>query len=167
MRLIRQVHLYIGTLFAPAIIFFALTGALQTVELHESKEGAKPAVWIATVADIHKHQRLPGPPPGTPLPTTGAQTTPVSPAAAQNETSTPNPAATTPAGTESAPPRPQRAPRRKPSLPLKAFILIMSVGLIASTLLGIYMSFQLNRSRSLVWTLLVLGSLIPAVLIYF
>ena len=38
----------------------------------------------------------------------------------------------------------------------------MAVGLAFSTLLGIYMAFKYNRSRALVWGLLLLGTAIPA-----
>lgn len=39
----------------------------------------------------------------------------------------------------------------------------MSLGLILTTSLGIYMAFKYNRSRPLVWGLLALGTVLPAV----
>jgi hypothetical protein len=38
----------------------------------------------------------------------------------------------------------------------------MAVGLIFSTSLGIYMAFKYNRSRALVWSMLLIGTAIPA-----
>jgi len=60
MKQIRQLHLYLGTLFAPLIIFFAFSGALQTFGFHEStKDGSYRApAWIAALAEIHKDQRI-------------------------------------------------------------------------------------------------------------
>jgi hypothetical protein len=48
---------------------------------------------------------------------------------------------------------------------LKWFFLATSIGLVFTTLLGICMAFKYNRSRILVWGLLVGGAAIPAALI--
>src|ERR1700694_5036858 len=58
--LMRRVHLYLGMFSAPAILFFALTGILQTLSLHEfSRDGSyKPPMWIVVLAQIHKKQSL-------------------------------------------------------------------------------------------------------------
>jgi hypothetical protein len=48
---------------------------------------------------------------------------------------------------------------------LKWFFLATSFGLVATTLLGIYMAFKYNRSRIIVWSLLLAGTLIPAALV--
>jgi hypothetical protein len=40
--------------------------------------------------------------------------------------------------------------------------LAMTVGLVFSTLLGIYMAFKYNRSRALVWSMMLIGTAIPA-----
>ena len=48
---------------------------------------------------------------------------------------------------------------------LKWFFLATSLGLVFTTVLGIYMAFKFNRSRVLIWGLLAGGTLIPAVLI--
>ena len=60
MKSIRQLHLYLGCIFAPLLVVFALTGALQTYELHETpKNGAYVAPkWLQTAAYFHKHQVL-------------------------------------------------------------------------------------------------------------
>ena len=55
---IRLIHLYFGVFITPALIFFAVTGALQTFSLHETTRGSsyKPPAWIATLAQVHKKQ---------------------------------------------------------------------------------------------------------------
>lgn len=58
LRYTRLVHLYIGVFIAPALLFFAFTGALQTFSLHETTRGSsyKPPAWIVMLSQIHKKQ---------------------------------------------------------------------------------------------------------------
>src|ERR1700722_6393355 len=58
LKLLRKLHLYIGVFIAPALLFFAFTGALQTFSLHETTQGSsyKPPAWLATLAQLHKKQ---------------------------------------------------------------------------------------------------------------
>src|SRR3982751_5415857 len=71
MRTLRAIHLYLGCLFAPLLIFLAVTGAWQLFDWHESTKDrsyvAPPA--LAVLSDIHKHAHLP--------PTPGRQPTPL------------------------------------------------------------------------------------------
>jgi len=62
LKTIRKAHLYLGTVFAPLLIFLALSGALQTFELHDPPKDSffKPHGWIMTLAQIHKNQRTEG-----------------------------------------------------------------------------------------------------------
>ena len=55
MKTIRKLHLWIGLLFAPSIIFFALSGALQILGLHEGRDASP---LIAKLAQIHKDQSV-------------------------------------------------------------------------------------------------------------
>jgi hypothetical protein len=145
MKRIRQSHFYLGLFFAPSIIFFAFTGALQTFSLHEDKEpGSHHPEWIAKLADIHKDQRLP-------------QTKPDSPTAALEVLKKTD-----------GPTSDKRKPmtRRNPSIPLKIFVLFMAMGLISSSLLGIYMAFRYNRDQRIIWVLLSIGILLPIALLY-
>ena len=41
----------------------------------------------------------------------------------------------------------------------------MGLGLITTSLLGVYMAFQYNRDRRVIWILLVLGTVMPALFI--
>lgn len=59
MKLIRKLHLYLGCLFAPLIIFFSITGAWQTFNFHESSKDKTytPLAWVSTLSEVHKNQR--------------------------------------------------------------------------------------------------------------
>lgn len=59
---LRDLHLYLGCLFAPALIFFAVTGAWQ---LYRFNDSAKDGSYIApqpveVMSAIHTSQHLPG-----------------------------------------------------------------------------------------------------------
>ncbi len=60
MKALRKIHLYLGCLFAPMIILFAVSGSLQVFDLHMSKKdgsySAPPIIKMIT--NIHMHQRL-------------------------------------------------------------------------------------------------------------
>jgi hypothetical protein len=120
MKRIRQIHLYLGALFAPLLIFFAFTGALQTFSLHESPKGSTytPPAWLVRLAEVHKNQRL-GHEPGV-----------------------------------------------VPSVPLKWFVVLMAIGMISTSALGIYMAFKYNRDPRVVWGLIILGIILPVGLLY-
>ena len=151
----RQWHLYLGTLFAPSIIFFAFTGSLQLFGLHESHPGDayQAPAWVQKLGSIHKDQTISekhGPPPGF----------------ARDQGRPPESGETR---------RPQQPPQggrpnegrksNKLTLALKWFFLATALGLTFSTFLGIYMAFRFNRSRALVWGMLFLGTAIPLALI--
>lgn len=142
-------HLYLGTFFAPSILFFALTGALQLFGLHEGHPGDKyqPPAWVAKLGSLHKNQTLAerrGPPPGS---ASGQMRPPEN----QREEGRPTPG--------------EDRRENKFTLALKWFFLAMSIGLVFTTLLGIYMAFKFNRSRALIWSTLLAGTAIPATLI--
>lgn len=61
-RSLRRYHRLIGLFFTPAILFFSITGALQTLEFHDARQGAVSA-WLTNAASLHKHQRLSKPKP--------------------------------------------------------------------------------------------------------
>ena len=61
----NRLHLLLGCFFAPALLFFTLSGAFQTLRLHKDIQGGYQAPEIMKVmAKIHKDQKLPGSPPG-------------------------------------------------------------------------------------------------------
>ena len=139
----RRLHFYLGTFFAPSILFFSLTGSIQLLGFHQPRPGGyQPSVWVAKLAEIHKHQSLAGPPNRSPR--VDREKPPFDPERALG-----------PGG----PP-----PGMRPNLALKGFFLLMSIGLFATTCLGIYMSFKYNRT-GVVWGLLIAGTALPGLLL--
>ena len=142
----RQLHLWLGTFFAPAIIFFAFTGALQTFSWHETTPGSsyQPPLWIQKAGQLHKKQTL---------------------------TMRPRKPERKPAESDAA--RPREAPPEAPPQPgastllLKVFVFIMSLGLIVTSILGIYMAFKLHRDHRLTWGLLIAGTILPVLFVLF
>src|SRR3982750_981452 len=60
MRSLRQLHHYVGVFFAPAILFFALSGAVQTFRLGEAGGwGGPPPGALVWMTSVHKDQSLP------------------------------------------------------------------------------------------------------------
>jgi hypothetical protein len=127
-----------GLLFSPAILFFGFSGALQTFNLHSPNKstGYVPPVWVVEMAQLHKKQTLSLPKEKS----KASRSEPVPRDAADQE---------------------KTAQPRKSTLPLKCFVLLMSVGLIATTLLGIYMAFRYGGDRRLIWAMLIGGTLLP------
>ncbi len=146
LKLIRQIHLYIGIFISPALLFFALTGALQTFSLHETTRGSdyKPPTWIVTLAQLHKKQTTTVPvrkqrPDAVPKPDKHADT--------------------------ASPQQPE--PPQKSHLPMKIFFLLIAIGLFTSTLTGLYMSYKFVRNKLVVTALLLAGIVIPLLLLPF
>jgi hypothetical protein len=148
LKVARQVHLYIGIFISPAILFFALTGALQTFSLHETTRGSdyKPPTLIVTLGQLHKKQ------------TTTIPIRKQRPADTRPDSPKPDkPAA--------APPSPE--PPQKSHLPMKIFFLLVAIGLFTSTLTGVYMSYKFVRNKLVVTALLLAGIVIPLLLLRF
>jgi len=167
LKFLRKIHLYIGIFTTPALLFFAITGAMQTFSLHETTQGSnyKPPAWIASLAQLHKKQTTVVPPrrarpaaPEASAPTDASRTT-----AAQSGapvTTQPQPGAPPPSRSGGAP-----APQ-KSHLPMKIFFLLVSLSLVTSTLSGNYMSYKYSRGWVLTG-LLVAGVVVPLLLLPF
>lgn len=193
----------LGLFFAPTILFYSITGALQTLELHESHDGYKPTELIMRFAQVHKHQTFDMPAPKKPKesanpPRTGT----VTGADANTQTSTGSDAsigtaAATAIGngagaqtrtaigttadtsatdqqnsiTENAhqnktieiPNSPK--PKLHRSVLFMWFATLLSIGLSCTTLLGIYMAFKYKHDKQMIISLLVLGTVLPALLL--
>ena len=62
MLLLRRLHLWLGCLFAPTLIFFATTGTWQLYRAHDSKKDGSytaPAL-VRTLSAVHMNSHLPG-----------------------------------------------------------------------------------------------------------
>jgi hypothetical protein len=156
LKYIRLVHLYLGVFIAPALLFFAFTGALQTFSLHETTRGSsyKPPAWAVTLGQLHKKQttivpvrKLPPPDKPSDKPADHAD---------RPSDKTQQPSA----------PKPSDAPAPKPhnTLPLKIFFLLVAIGLFLSTLTGLYMSYKYVRNRLLITAILLAGVIVPIIL---
>lgn len=148
MRRVRQWHNYIGVFFAPAILFFVISGAFQTLGLHENHGGGTydPPRWIVTMASIHKDQTLPR-----------ARVAHAVSAVADRDR---NHAA------EGGHNEAHAAPPRGPSpWPLKIFVLCLALGLGTSALLGITIAIKNKATRQTSLILLAAGTLLPIVLL--
>ena len=64
MRKLRLLHLYLGSLFGPLLVVFAVSGAWQVFRFNDAKKDGsyKPPAIITTFSDIHKDSVLPGVP---------------------------------------------------------------------------------------------------------
>jgi hypothetical protein len=161
LRYLRLIHLYIGVFIAPALLFFAFTGALQTFSLHETTRGSsyKPPAWAVTLAQIHKKQTLIVPARKAP-----PQEHPIDKSATEKPQ-------TDASAAQAAPPVSPKtdvpAPKPHNALPLKIFFLFVSIGLFISTLSGLYMSYKYICNRKLITAILVAGIILPILLTIF
>ncbi len=195
LRLLRQVHLYFGLFITPALWFFAFTGAMQTLSLHEAAGSAyKPPAVLAVWAQIHKNQTWMLPPGRSPAPqdhreksaAAQASGSPVRPASLAQPDGAPGERAAAQRGSDANSPKFSAAPptatagtasaakppvtlasKQKQHLPLKIFFLLVSLGLFTSTFTGVYMAYRYNRNKLLITGLLLAGMVIPLVLLPF
>jgi hypothetical protein len=160
LRYTRLTHLYLGVFIAPALLFFAFTGALQTFSLHETTRGSsyKPPAWAVTLAQLHKKQTAVVPVRKLPPPDRAVDR-PADKPASDKASSQPSVAASTA-------PKPADAPAPKPhnALPLKIFFLLVAIGLFTSTISGLYMSYKYIRNRRLITAILIAGIIVPIVM---
>ncbi len=135
---VRQLHLYLGVFFAPALLFFAATGALQVFSLHEAHGDYRPAPLIEKLGEVHKNQRfeLKAHKPQKPKPALAA-----------------------------AKPPPVEEPTPLKTLALKWFFLATALGLMFSTCLGLWMGLTHLRNRVLAFGLLCAGAIIPVLIL--
>jgi hypothetical protein len=155
LRSVRLFHLYCGVFIAPALLFFAFTGTVQTFSLHETTRGSsyKPPAILVTLAQLHKKQTIVVPQrrPDTPKPPSPA------PDAEKHHKSDAPPATPTP------PPAPAKTPR---PYPMKIFFLIVALGLFSSTCTGLYMSYKYAGNKKAITATLIAGIVIPILLLF-
>jgi hypothetical protein len=158
LRLFRKTHLYFGLFISPALLFFAFTGAVQTLSLHEAAGSSyKPPALLAELGQIHKKQ------------------TTVMPARKPQASETAHDAGPAYGGTQAdhataqpaAPPQQAitLAGKQKQHLPLKIFFLVVALGLLSSTLTGVYMAYRYERNKLLVTATLIAGVIAPFLLL--
>jgi len=164
MKRIRRIHGWLGVLFAPSIILFALTGALQMFGLHETERGETPG-FVAKIAMIHTHQTATIPQRATRPPQADAPGPDARKAdAARAESPNTEAARAESSKTERAKAEAPKA-ERPTTLPLKLLFLGMAVSLIVSSVLGVWIAFTSKRDRNLHLGLFVAGVVLPVVLL--
>ncbi len=136
--LIRRIHLYVGLLIAPSVLFFALTGALQLFGLHEARDGYRPAPVVERLGELHKNQRF-----------ALKETRPEAPAL---HVALPGSA---PTKEDAEAPTPLR------EILLKWTFLSVALGLVLSTGLGLWIALTSPRTTANHWILLAFGVLLP------
>ncbi|WP_158882356.1 PepSY domain-containing protein [Rhodanobacter sp. L36] len=169
LKAVRSIHLYLGVFTAPALIFFAITGGLQTFSFHETTRGSdyKPPAWLASAAQLHKKQTLVMParrprPEGVAAGADGARTSPppapvtVDAPAAEHA----SPASDRPADNGQAKPK-------KNLLPMKLFFAFIALSLLLSVLTGLYMAWRFSRRPALFSAVFVAGIAMPLLLMFF
>lgn len=160
LKLLRSIHLYLGVFTAPMLLFFAITGGLQTFSLHERTRGSDytPPAWLATMAQLHKKQTTTMPqhkPPGADAVGGGHR------AAAEGEGSG-HGSATSATDQPNMP-----APKPKNLLPMKIFFGLVALGLLVSTLTGLYMAYKYTRHKVRITLILLAGIVVPLLLMLF
>jgi hypothetical protein len=152
LKLFRKIHLYIGVFIAPALLFFAFTGALQTFSFHETTQGSsyKPPAWLVALGQLHKKQT-------TIVPIRKSRPAP------------PEKSAASPSADPGQAPKTTdiSAPKQKSDLPMKIFFLLVAIGLFTSTLTGIYMAYKYSRGKLMITALLLAGIVVPVLLLGF
>lgn len=156
-KFLRMLHLYLGVFAAPVLLFFAVTGGLQTFSLHETPRGSSytPPAWLAHAAQLHKKATLV-------LPVRRARA----------------PAEAGAAATSVTPPRAVSAPRdavaetRAPQAPaparllaMKMFFAVIALSLLISVLSGLVIAYRLTRHPHLLNALVLAGALLPIALL--
>ena len=119
-KVMRNIHLYLGVFFAPLLMFFLISGSWQTFNLHEANKSGSyvPPAIIKSLSQVHKDQRWVD---GKKVP--------------------------------------------KSSKPFQWLVILMAVGLLATTILGIIMAFKYTQGW-IVWVCLFFGFIIPAALLW-
>jgi hypothetical protein len=135
MALIRQWHVYISVFVAPSLLFFALTGALQTFRIPDEKTAP---VVIQKLARLHKDDVFAMKPQKPKRPDQGGHGK---------------------AGPE-RPPEPKPAPAHATEI-MKWFFTVVSLGIALTTLFGLWMALANGRNRLVLWLVLLAGALAP------
>jgi hypothetical protein len=142
MATVRQLHTYLGAFIAPSVLFLAFTGSLQLFSLHEAHGAYTPPAILESLGRVHKDQMWNAPAKAAP---------------AQADTDHDHHAA--PSRHRQQPPQPW------PVTALKCLFLAVAVGLMTSTLLGLWLAITFSRRKAVVFGLLAAGIALPLLLV--
>ena len=138
-RRLRQIHRYSGLFFAPAILFFAFSGMIQVIGVQDYKS---PPAWVSWIANVHKHQSTERPQRRRP-------------AAEAPKADAPKPDAKAADDDHD---------HDKPFVPLKIFVLLLGLGLMTSTVIGILIALNNAATRRNSWIAMGAGLAVPLLL---
>ncbi|MEP7185182.1 MAG: PepSY domain-containing protein [Rhodanobacter sp.] len=157
----RTIHLYLGVFTAPMLLFFAVTGGLQTFGLHESGRGSnyKPPAWLATMAQLHKKQTIVVP--ARRLRLASASGAPASTGQKRSPELAQPSASSAPAPSH----HDETNGPAKNLWPMKIFFAVVALGLLVSVLSGLYMAWRYSRRPRLFGTILGAGVIVPLLLL--
>ena len=150
---LRALHAYVGMLIAPTVLFMAATGLLQVYSLHEDHGAYHAPRALVVLSGLHKDQKLPA--------AGGADHDHAAASVAKG------------AGEihGHADADHDEMDTHVPAHPwavslLKAVFAAVAIGLIASTLVGIWMAWQNRLRRRTHMILLAIGAAVPLVLAF-
>ena len=138
---IRKIHSYLGVFIAPSVLFFASTGALQLFNLHETHPGYQPPVLLEKLARVHKDQRF---------------------EVKANPASAPAPK---PSQVSEHAPMPRSGRPRFTFWRWKWLFLMVAIGLVTSSLLGLWMGLTHSRHKIVALLLLLAGAALPVLIL--
>jgi hypothetical protein len=146
MMTVRKLHLYLGLFIAPSVMFFAATGSLQLFSLHEDHAGYEAPPLFKKLGALHKDQvfALPKHNDHGPALSGGGGKAGAAPAKPQDDADPPTPIKV---------------------VALKWLFLAVALGLIASTLLGIWMALTIGRRKVVSLLVLAAGVALPLALV--
>jgi hypothetical protein len=153
LKAIGLTHYYIGVIFAPTILFFAITGSLQMFGLHETSRGSSyvPPAILVHLSQLYKKGTLY-------LPTRkGAPSAPAKADGMKADAPKPD-APKSPAPTPASP-----APN---PLPMKIFFAATALALVIPTWTGLFMSWCYARRKAVVVGVLLAGIAYPILLLF-
>ncbi|WP_309604343.1 hypothetical protein [Phenylobacterium sp.] len=136
---IRQWHVYISVFVAPSLLFFALTGALQTFRIPDLKTAP---VVMQKLARLHKDDVFAVDPPRIAQPEVVA------------------PEAVKPPEAKAEEPRPARS-----TTVMKWFFAAVALAVATTTLLGLWMALAYSRRKALMWAILIAGAAAPVLIL--
>jgi len=159
MRSLRQLHHYVGVFLAPAILFFAVSGAVQTFRLGEDKGwGGPPPAVLVWMTSVHKDQSLPHAKPEKAAPKPDAVK-----AAAHDDDHDGDHGDDH--GDDHDGDHHHEGAHGPSPLPLKIFVIVLALGLITSTTLGITIALNNRAMRRTSIVLLLAGTVLPLLLL--
>lgn len=121
MKQLRQLHLYLGVFFTPLLLFFIVTGWLQTVSSDRLKSPSEAETLAQKLRVVHTDQIYP----------------------------------------ETGVLRQKASPKV-----FKVLVVVMSIALILTTVLGVVLAFRFGRAPIAVGAALGLGILVPVLILW-